>query len=923
MSSSQNRGKIPAYDPLLEFDGTEQMELSKDGKTWRGTTQQLIDKLPPGPKGEDGADGAAGADGERGADGKDAYQVWLTIPGNEGKTIEEWKEDIRGPQGVQGEQGIQGEKGDTGEDGADGDKGEDGADGAPGLPVQIEGPFNDESELPAAAGVPRNKLFVVDSHWYRAEGGSWVDLGEVKGPPGIGLVIKGSLPSLEDLPAQGEAPGETWIIEGRMLVWDSEKWSSVGVEGPQGIQGIKGDRGIQGEQGLQGEKGDPGEDASYVGEYDTVADRPETGNPGDLIWIKDGGEGFGVTHAWDKVGNKWIDKGPGRQGPQGEKGADGIDGEKGDPGAPSRLRGSVETNTELPEIGNDGDSWFVKNFNDSGVGHTVAWGVDDQQWIDLGAGVAGPKGDKGDRGEKGEDGEKGIDGTNGADGEKGEKGDSAFEVWKALPGNEDKTPTDFADFIEGKEGPQGIQGEKGADGEKGSTGLKGDPGDPLQAGGKVEEISELPDPEGYPVNVFYNLNGRLYMIVNDAWMDVGPVGAKGDKGDTGEQGIQGEKGADGANGTDGAKGDKGEDGLGITPKGTVANEAALPTEDVQANDTWVAEDTGIGYAWSELTSSWINIGQFRGPQGEKGEQGIQGLTGDKGEQGEKGDDGGEGPQGKQGDPAPIFMYRGEVELPADLDAISGAAGDAWVVKSENRVYLYNPVSEVFEQGPVISEIVGPEGPRGPQGLKGDRGPQGSEILFGSTDPTALTGKVTDLYLNDVSKELFRKQTDLLWVSMGNLSGSDVNEVAAEGIHARKTGEWVKLPDLPDPATMFPGESWGVEKDAEGVLVYKRAGSPVTEITPLTGTTLDRSVGSYFTFTPTGDATLTLAPFRDNTFAVLVLRVNGSAGAIEFVDAEWGDAGAPVQGTDFTTYVFYWDGIVKKWTGNRGAGGTLS
>lgn len=920
MSSSQNRGKIPAYDPLLEFDGTEQMELSKDGKTWRGTTQQLIEKLPPGPKGEDGADGAPGADGAKGEDGKDAYEVWLTIPGNEGKTVEEWIEAIRGPQGIQGEQGIQGIQGEKGEDGLDGMKGEDGADGAPGLPVQIEGPFNDESELPAAAGVPRNKLFVVGDHWFRAEGGNWVDLGEVKGPPGIGLVIKGSLPSMEDLPAQGEAPGETWIIEGKMLVWDSEKWSSVGVEGPQGIRGEKGERGIQGEQGIQGEKGDPGEDASYAGEYDTVADRPATGNPGDLIWIKDGGEGFGVTHAWDKVGNKWIDKGPGRQGPQGEKGADGVDGEKGDPGAPSRLRGSVETNDELPVTGEPGDSWFVKNFNDSGVGHTVAWGVDDQQWIDLGAGVAGPKGDKGDKGDQGEKGEKGADGIDGVNGEKGEKGDSAFEVWKAIPGNEDKTPSDFADFIEGK---KGDQGEKGEQGEQGIQGLKGNPGDPLQAGGKVDDIAELPDPTGYPVNVFYNLNSRLYMIVDGAWMDVGPVGAKGDKGDKGDQGIQGEKGADGTNGTDGAKGEKGDDGLGITPKGTVANEAALPTENVQANDTWVSEDTGIGYAWSELTSSWVNIGQFRGPQGIQGEQGIQGIQGEKGEQGEKGDDGGEGPQGRQGDPAPIFLYRGEVELPADLDAVTGAAGDAWVVKSENRVYLYNPVTEAFEQGPVISEIVGPEGPRGPQGLKGDRGPQGSEILFGETDPTALTGKVTDLYLNTVSKELFRKQTDLLWVSMGSLSGSDVNEVAAEGIHARRTGGWVQLPDLPDPVSMFPGESWGIEKDAEGKLVYKRAGSPVTEITPLVGTTLNRSEGSYFTFTPDTDATLTLAPFRDNTFAVMVLRVNGSAGAIEFVNAEWGDAGAPVQGTDFTTYVFYWDGIVKKWTGNRGAGGALS
>ena len=40
-----------------------------------------------------------------GVPGLSAYQVWLTQPGNTGKTEEEYLEAIRGPQGIQGPPG--------------------------------------------------------------------------------------------------------------------------------------------------------------------------------------------------------------------------------------------------------------------------------------------------------------------------------------------------------------------------------------------------------------------------------------------------------------------------------------------------------------------------------------------------------------------------------------------------------------------------------------------------------------------------------------------------------------------------------------------------------------------------------------------------------------------------------------------------
>ena len=64
----------------------------------------------------------------------------------------------------------------------------------------------------------------------------------------------------------------------------------------------------------------------------------------------------------------------------------------------------------------------------------------------------------------------------GTAGAKGADGKSAYEVWKAIPGNEDKSVTEFIKAIKGE---KGEQGERGLQGEKGE---KGDPGRQVVAG---------------------------------------------------------------------------------------------------------------------------------------------------------------------------------------------------------------------------------------------------------------------------------------------------------------------------------------------------------------------------------------------------------------------------------------------------------
>lgn len=87
-----------------------------------------------------------------------------------------------------------------------------------------------------------------------------------KGEPGAdgrGVSIKGSKPSADDLPADGNAEGDAWLVDGDMHVWDGSKWSNVGkVQGPAGPAGAQGPAG---ERGERGPKGDPGPGVS-VGE---------------------------------------------------------------------------------------------------------------------------------------------------------------------------------------------------------------------------------------------------------------------------------------------------------------------------------------------------------------------------------------------------------------------------------------------------------------------------------------------------------------------------------------------------------------------------------------------------------------------------------------------------------------------------------
>lgn len=113
-----------------------------------------------------------------------------------------------------------GQKGDKGDKGEKGERGEQGLQGVQGIPGE------------------------------KGEKGDKGDKGD-KGNDGTSISIKGSVDSEDMLPASG-LPGDGWLIQGELFVWNEEgsNWVNVGN--------------IKGEKGDKGDKGDVGETPSIV-----------------------------------------------------------------------------------------------------------------------------------------------------------------------------------------------------------------------------------------------------------------------------------------------------------------------------------------------------------------------------------------------------------------------------------------------------------------------------------------------------------------------------------------------------------------------------------------------------------------------------------------------------------------------------------
>lgn len=160
-------------------------------------------------------------------------------------------------------------------------------------------------------------------------------------------------------------------------------------------------------------------------------------------------------------------------------------------------------------------------------------------------------------------------------------------------------------WVESGVGPAGVKGDTGDKGDKGDVGPLG----PVGPQGPAATVSVGTVTTGVAgTNASVSNSGTSGAAVLDFTI---PQGAKGDIGNIGPQGPQGIQGV------------KGDDGASIALKGAVATPANLTSIAVKVKgDLYVAQSDGNGYVWDG--STWVNVGQIRGPKGDTGAQGPAG-----------------------------------------------------------------------------------------------------------------------------------------------------------------------------------------------------------------------------------------------------------------------------------------------------------
>lgn len=780
LASLKGTDGLSAYEVAVQggFQGdTTEWLLSLKGKTayeiavddgFVGTIAEWLLSLKgvKGDQGDQGLQGIQGIAGTDGSDGKSAYES--AVQGGFTGTEAEWLLSLKGEKGdagIQGTQGIQGLKGDPGEKGDKGDKGDKGETGGIGT---FQGTVATPADLPPVENYVDDDYFFVGTHVYMRSGAAWIDVGSFDGPAGksayqlavdsgfqgtitdwlaslqgengIGLRVLGSFLSTSDLPADGNTPGDAYIVESVMWVWDGSGWAPVGQIGPAGKSAyqLAKDSGqiaptvtlSQWLASLQGKSAyQVAQSNGFVGSQ-TAWLASITGKSAYEVAVSNGFQG---TQA------QWLTSLSGLQGPQGPKG---DKGDKGDMGPGIHILGTFNDPAELPATGTIGDGYLI-------AGHF--WGWSGTAYDDYGS-IKGPKGDTGTAGAAGPKGDKGDTGA---------KGDSAYQsaVAAGYPGT-------IEQWLESLHGPYGLSAYQVAVdngfvgtqlqwlnslvGPKGDIGAQGPMGRGLAIKGTVADVPSLPaNPAQEDA---YVVGTDLYVYIGAAWQNLGPF--RGAKGDQGEQGIQGPKGDQGDVGPQGVQGDQGIQGTqgpqgvqgpigpGIKILGTLNNTSELPGSASAIGDGYLI----AGHFWGWNGSAFEDMGNIQGPQGPQGLQGLQGLKGDKGDKGDQGLQGIQGTQGVQGlkgdkgdkgDSGNSFKLRGIVADVSSLPATGNAIADAYRVG--DRIYAWN--GTVWIDGGQWKGDKGDQGLQGVQGLKGDTGLQGPQGLKGDKGDTGDQGDV--------------------------------------------------------------------------------------------------------------------------------------------------------------------------------------
>lgn len=244
--------------PTMTWRGTWNVAANYnayDAVAYQGSSFMATTSVPPGQAppvapwaliAAQGATGATGATGPQGATGATGPQG---ATGAQGPTGATGATGPIGPAGVTGAAGPQGIQGPAGPAGAQGTPGAVGPTGPAG-PTGTQGPAGPVGP---------------------------------QGPAGLGLNIKGSVPTYSQLPAQPQPPNDAWTAAdtGHLWVSNGTQWTDAGlVRGPAGPDGATGAQGPQGPTGATGAAGPTGPQGP-VGPQGAQGPAGAQGPPGD------------------------------------------------------------------------------------------------------------------------------------------------------------------------------------------------------------------------------------------------------------------------------------------------------------------------------------------------------------------------------------------------------------------------------------------------------------------------------------------------------------------------------------------------------------------------------------------------------------------------------------------------------------------
>lgn len=351
--------------------------------------------------------------------------------------------------------------------------------------------------------------------------------------------------------------------------------------------------------------------------------------------------------------------------------------------------------------------------------------------------------------------------------------------------------------------------------------------------------------------------GHLWIYIDAAWSDVGPFRGQSTYQlwlDNGHSGSEAEflvslKGTNGTNGTN------------IIIKGSVATYSALTATPAE-QDVYSVRDTNTLYGY--ISGGWVNLGQFKGEDGEDGAPGVNGssitiikvLTPedavvpdpvanngkayvdlDKRIQlsvgGEWVDGGAVGARGDTGPQGHGVNLRGTVAGPTYLPRVDQGAVDGDGYFTANTKMLYVMVDSEW-QGPF--DIIGPEGPKGNDGEKGDAGTSinilGAYPTLSDLATAHPTGTLGDGYLVGNNLAIWTTANGGEWIDIGLVRGPQGIQgvpgpqgVGKQGVKGDKGSSWITLPaGVDEPGAGFTGNigDWAVSDTFK--VYYKSAQS---------------------------------------------------------------------------------------------------